>query len=300
MAILLFSDTKVIVQGITGKEGMFWAERMLENKTNVVAGVTPGKEGQTALGLPVYNTVCSAVEKHGAEASVVFVPPRLTKDAAFEALSAGLRLVVLLADGVPVQDCMEIRSFAKEKNAVVLGPNTAGMVTPGQGMLGFVPVWLDDVYKPGKIGFITKSGSLTNEVASHVVAAGFGISSSVGLGGDPVPCTRTAEVLKMFEADPNTEGVVIVGEIGGSMEEEAAELMQSGGFTKPLVAYIAGCSAPPGRSMGHAGAIVTMGKGTYDGKAKAITEAGGLVAARPSEAGELLKKKFVERYGREN
>ncbi|WP_028307732.1 succinate--CoA ligase subunit alpha [Desulfitibacter alkalitolerans] len=300
MAILLHSDTKVIVQGITGKEGMFWAERMLENNTNVVAGVTPGKEGQTALGLPVYNTVSAAAHKHGAEASVVFVPPRLTKDAAFEALDAGLKLVVLLADGVPVQDCMEIRTFAKEKNAVVLGPNTAGMATPGQGMLGFVPVWLEDVYKPGKIGFITKSGSLTNEVASHVVAAGFGISSSVGLGGDPVPCTRTVEVLRMFEADPDTEGVVIVGEIGGSMEEEAAELMQSGGFTKPLVAYIAGCSAPPGKSMGHAGAIVTMGKGTYEGKAKAITEAGGLVAKRPSEAGELLKKKFFEHYGREN
>ena len=300
MAILLYSDTKVIVQGITGKEGTFWTERMLENKTNVVAGVTPGKEGQTALGLPVYNTVSAAVQKHGAEASVVFVPPRLTKDAAFEALDAGLRLVVLLADGVPVQDCMEIRNFAKEKNAVVLGPNTAGMTSPGQGMLGFVPVWLQDVYKPGKIGFITKSGSLTNEVASHVVAAGFGISSSVGLGGDPVPCTRTVEVMKLFEADPNTEGVVIVGEIGGSMEEEAAELMQSGGFTKPLVAYIAGCSAPPGKSMGHAGAIVTMGKGTYEGKVKAITEAGGFVAKRPSETGELLKKKFVEHYGREN
>ena len=300
MAILLHSDTKVIVQGMTGKEGMFWAERMLEAKTNVVAGVTPGKEGQVVLGLPVYNTVTATVEKHGAEASVVFVPPKLTKDAAFEALEAGLKLVVLLADGVPVQDCMEIRTFAREKNAVVLGPNTAGMATPGQGMLGFVPVWLEDVYRPGKIGFITKSGSLTNEVASHVVAAGFGISSSVGLGGDPVPCTRTVEILRKFQEDSDTEGVVIVGEIGGSMEEEAAELMQSGGFTKPLVAYIAGCSAPPGKSMGHAGAIVTMGKGSYEGKAKAITEAGGLVAKRPSETGELLKKKFFEHYGREN
>jgi succinyl-CoA synthetase alpha subunit len=300
MAILLHSDTKVIVQGITGTEGMFWTERMLEAKTNIVAGVTPGKEGQTAHGVPVYNTVAKAVEKHGAEASVVFVPPRMTKDAAFEALEAGLRLIVLLADGVPVQDCLEIRTYAKEKDAVVLGPNTAGMASPGKGMLGFVPVWLEDVYRPGKVGFITKSGSLTNEVASHVVAAGFGISSSVGLGGDPVPCTRTVEVLKLFEKDPETEGVVIVGEIGGSMEEEAAELMKNGGFTKPLVAYIAGCSAPPGKSMGHAGAIVTMGKGSYEGKVKAITEAGGLVAKRPSETGELLKKKFLEHYDREN
>ncbi len=299
MAILLDSNTKVIVQGITGKEGMFWTEKMIENNTNVVAGVTPGKEGQEVLGVPIYNTVRAAVEKHNAEASAVFVPPKLTKDAAFEAIEAGLRLIVLLADGVPVQDCLEIRTYAKEKGAVVLGPNTAGIATPGEGMMGFIPVWLEDVYRPGKIGFITKSGSLTNEVAFHVVAAGFGISSSVGLGGDPVPCTRTVEVLKMFEKDPNTEGVVIIGEIGGSMEEEAAELMKSGGFSKPLVAYIAGSSAPPGKSMGHAGAIVTMGKGSYEGKAKAITEAGGLVAKRPSEVGDLMKKAFLEHYGRE-
>ncbi|MBS3975408.1 MAG: succinate--CoA ligase subunit alpha [Syntrophomonadaceae bacterium] len=290
MGILLARDTKVLVQGITGSEGTFWTQRMLEAGTKIVAGVTPGREGQTVHGVPVYNTVSAAVKEYGAEASVVFVPPALTKDAAFEALEAGIRLLVLLADGVPVQDSMEIRSYAKELEAVAIGPNTAGMATVGQGMLGFVPVWLDYVYRPGNIGIVTRSGSLTNEVASHIIAAGYGMSSSVGLGGDPVPCTRTVEIMELFEQDTKTKALVIVGEVGGTMEEEAAELIKSGGFTKPVVAYMAGRTAPPGKKMGHAGAIISMGKGSVQGKEKALLEAGALVATKPSEVGELLKK----------
>lgn len=290
VGILLARDTKVLVQGITGSEGTFWTQRMLEAGTKIVAGVTPGREGQTVHGVPVYNTVSAAVKEYGAEASVVFVPPALTKDAAFEALEAGIRLLVLLADGVPVQDSMEIRSYAKELEAVAIGPNTAGMATVGQGMLGFVPVWLDYVYRPGNIGIVTRSGSLTNEVASHIIAAGYGMSSSVGLGGDPVPCTRTVEIMELFEQDTKTKALVIVGEVGGTMEEEAAELIKSGGFTKPVVAYMAGRTAPPGKKMGHAGAIISMGKGSVQGKEKALLEAGALVATKPSEVGELLKK----------
>jgi succinyl-CoA synthetase alpha subunit len=290
VGILLARDTKVLVQGITGSEGTFWTQRMLEAGTKIVAGVTPGREGQAVHGVPVYNTVSAAVKEHGAEASVVFVPPALTKDAAFEALEAGIRLLVLLADGVPVQDSMEIRSYAKELEAVAIGPNTAGMATVGQGMLGFVPVWLDYVYRPGNIGIVTRSGSLTNEVASHIVAAGYGMTSSVGLGGDPVPCARAVEIMELFERDPETKALVIVGEVGGTMEEEAAELIKSGGFTKPVVAYMAGRTAPPGKKMGHAGAIISMGKGSVQGKEKALLEAGALVATKPSEVGELLKK----------
>lgn len=290
MGILLSSAKKVIVQGITGNEGTFWTGHMLNTGTRIVAGVTPGKEGNTVHGVPVYNSVFDAVKEHGAEASVVFVPPALTKDAAFEAIEAGLRLIVLLADGVPVQDALEIRTFARENKAVVLGPNTAGMATPGEAMLGFIPVWLDYVYRPGNIGIVTRSGSLTNEVASHVVAGGFGVTSSVGLGGDPVPCTRLVEVMELFEKDEATRALVIVGEVGGSMEEEAAEMIMNGGFTKPVVAYMAGRSAPPGKKMGHAGAIITMGRGTVQGKEKMFKEAGAEVATRPSEVGVLLRK----------
>lgn len=263
---------------------------MLDAGTKIVAGVTPGKKGMQVHGVPVYNTVCEAVKNHGAEASVIFVPPAFAKDATFEALESGLRLVVLLADGLPVQDALEIRSYARQKGAVVIGPNTPGMATIGQAMLGFIPVWLSYVYQPGNVGVVARSGSLTNEICSHIVAAGLGQSTFVGLGGDPAPCTRLIEIMDMFQKDLETEALVIIGEVGGSMEEEAAEMILAGRFTKPVVCFIAGRSAPPGKKMGHAGAIISMGKGTVQGKEEALRRAGAMIATRPAEVGVLLQQ----------
>jgi succinyl-CoA synthetase alpha subunit len=290
MAILLTKDTKVLVQGITGNEGTFWTRHMLDAGTKIVAGVTPGKGGNQVHGVPVYNTVAEAVKKHGAEASVVFVPPAFAKDAVFEALEAGIKLVVLLADGVPLHDAMEIRALSRQIGATVLGPNTPGMASIGQAMLGFIPVWLADVYRVGPVGVVARSGSLTNEVCSHIVAAGLGQSTFVGLGGDPVPGTRLTEVMALFEEDPATEALVVIGEVGGTMEEEAAEMIERREFTKPVVCFIAGRSAPPGKKMGHAGAIITMGKGSVKGKEEALKRAGALVATRPAEVGRLLRE----------
>ncbi|PRR72501.1 succinate--CoA ligase subunit alpha [Neomoorella humiferrea] len=288
MGILLSKETRVVVQGITGNEGTFWTERMLAAGTNIVGGVTPGKGGAVVHGVPVYNTVREVVDKHGAEASVIFVPPPFAKDATFEALEAGLKLVVLLVDGLPVQDAMEVRTYAKETGAYVIGPNNPGMATIGEAMLGFIPVWLSYVYQPGNIGVVARSGSLINEVCSHIVAAGLGISTCIGLGGDPVPGTTLTEVLDLFQKDEHTKGIVIIGEVGGSMEEDAAEFMKAGGFTKPAVAFIAGRSAPPGKKMGHAGAIMTLGRGSVQSKESALSSAGVKIAQRPSEVGRLL------------
>ncbi|KYH33479.1 succinate--CoA ligase subunit alpha [Neomoorella mulderi] len=289
MGILLSKETRVVVQGITGNEGTFWTERMLAAGTNIAGGVTPGKGGTQVHGVPVYNTVQEVVEKHGAEASVIFVPPPFAKDATFEALEAGLKLIVLLVDGLPVQDALEVRTYAREVGAYVIGPNNPGMATIGEAMLGFIPVWLSYVYQPGNIGVIARSGSLINEVCSHIVAAGMGISTCIGLGGDPVPGTTLTEVLALFQQDEHTQGVVIIGEVGGSMEEDAADFMKVGGFTKPAVAFIAGRSAPPGKKMGHAGAIMTLGRGSVQSKESALSAAGVKIAQRPSEVGRLLK-----------
>jgi len=288
MGIILSSGTKVVVQGITGREGRFWTERMLKAGTRIVAGVTPGKEGENVFGVPVYGGVRKAVREKGCEASVVFVPPAFSKDAVFEALDAGIKTVVMLAEHVPVQDMLEMKTFATEKGAMILGPNTAGSATIGEAMLGFIPFWLDYVYRPGPVG-VTRSGSLTNEVSSHIVSAGLGQSSVIGIGGDPVPGTRTVDVLRLFEKDDKTAAVVLVGEAGGTMEEEAAELIKEGGFTKPLVAFLAGRTAPPEKKMGHAGAIITGGKGSVQGKTQALQEAGVKVAMKPVEVGALLK-----------
>lgn len=290
MGILLSKETRVLVQGITGNEGTFWTERMLEAGTRIVGGVTPGKGGAAVHGVPVYNTVQEVVKEYGAEASVIFVPPPFAKDATFEALEAGLKLVVLLVDGLPVQDALEVRTYARERGAYVIGPNNPGMATIGEAMLGFIPVWLADVYQPGNIGVIARSGSLINEVCSHIVAAGLGITTCIGLGGDPVPGTTLTEVLTLFQQDEHTQGVVIIGEVGGSMEEDAADFMKAGGFTKPAVAFIAGRSAPPGKKMGHAGAIMTLGRGSVQSKESALQSAGVKVARRPLEVGQLLRE----------
>lgn len=290
MSIYVDRNTRVVVQGVTGKEGSFWTKHMLDMGASVVAGVTPGKEGQEVEGVPVYHSVRRALSAHAADAAMLFVPPRFTKDAVLEALDAGLRKIVTIADGIPLHDQVQIRSAAKSASAQVVGGNTSGVISPGKSMLGIFPYWIARVYTPGSIGVMTRSGSLTNEVTSMVVREGFGVSTLIGVGGDPVPGTRFAEFLDQYEADGETEGVVIVGELGGTMEEEVAQAIREGRFTKPLVAFIAGRTAPAGKRMGHAGAIVTGGTGTVAAKVEALTGAGAKVAERPSQVGRLLKE----------
>jgi len=288
MSIYITKDTNVLIQGITGSEGSFWTKHMIEMGTKVVAGVTPGKAGQEVEGVKVYNSVRDAVKEHNIEASMLFVPPRFTKDAVLEALDAGIKKIVTVADGIPLHETVEIRRMAKEAGAFVVGGNTSGVISPGEAMMGFFPYWIERVYKPGRIGVMTRSGSLTNEVTAMVVEAGYGVSTLIGVGGDPVPGTRFAEMLPFYEADDATDAVVIIGELGGTMEEEVAEAMEAGIFTKPVVAFLGGRTAPKGKRMGHAGAIVSGGKGSVEGKIAALEKAGGLVADRPSKVGQLL------------
>jgi succinyl-CoA synthetase alpha subunit len=290
VSVIIDAQTRVLVQGITGQEGRFWTGHMIGLGTNVVAGVTPGKEGQEVEGVPVFDTVRRATEEFAADASLLFVPPRFARDAVYEALDAGIRTVVVLCEGIPVHDALRIRKAALSQDAMVIGGNTSGVISTGEAMMGFFPHWIERVYSPGRIGVMTRSGSLTNEVTAQIVEAGFGASTLVGIGGDSVPLTRFAEVLPLFESDPGTDAVVIIGELGGTMEEEVAEAIEEESFTKPLVASLGGRTAPEGIRMGHAGAIVTAGKGTVEGKISALEGAGALVADRPSNVGELLRE----------
>lgn len=293
MSILIDEKTRVIVQGITGSEGSFWTRWMIQMGTNVVAGVTPGKGGQTFdQKVPIFNTVKEAMVATNADASMLFVPPKFVKAAAIEAIEAGVSMLVAIADGIPLHEQVEIRSLARKHQCLVIGGNTSGIISPGKAMMGALPYWIDRVYKPGHIGVMTRSGSLTNEVTSMIVKEGFGVSTLVGVGGDPVPGTRFAELLAFYQQDRETQGVVIIGELGGSMEEEVAEAMSNGVFTKPLVAYIGGRTAPEGVRMGHAGAIVSGGKGSAEDKSVALERAGALVAKRPSQVGKLLKQRL--------
>ncbi|GAA0432511.1 CoA-binding protein [Lentibacillus halophilus] len=294
MSIILDEQTRVLVQGITGNEGRFWTQHMMDCGTNVVAGVTPGKEGQMVRDVPVFHTVKRATATMDVDASLLFVPPQLAKDAVLEALNAGIKKIVVLCDGIPLHDTLQMRKSAQMAGAMVIGGNTSGIISMGKAMMGFFPYWLDRVYKPGRIGIMTRSGSLTNEVTSELVKAGFGASSLVGIGGDSVPLTRFAEVLPLFENDPDTDAVVIIGELGGTMEEEVAEAMENGIFTKPVISFLGGRTAPKGKKMGHAGAIITAGKGTVEDKIAALNEAGAYVAKKPSMVGELLKDVFVK------
>lgn len=289
MSIFIDRSVRVLVQGITGSEGSFWTKHMIGIGTQVVAGVTPGKENQQVEGVPVYHTVRRALREHPADAAMLFVPPKFTLDAVFEALDAGVRKIVTIADGIPLQEAIQIRRAARSCGARVIGGNTSGVITPGVAMMGMFPYWIERVYKPGTIGVMTRSGSLTNEITAMIVRGGFGVSTLVGVGGDAVPGTRFAELLPDFQADPSTEAVVIIGELGGTMEEEVAEALETKVFTKPVVAFLAGRTAPEGKRMGHAGAIVTGGKGTVKGKIEALERAGAYVADRPSLIGELLR-----------
>jgi len=290
MSIFIDRSTRVCVQGITGKEGSFWTKHMIELGTNVVCGVTPGKEGQVIEGRKVYNSVKKAAENHEIDASMLFVPPKLTKDAVMEALHAGIKKIVTIADGIPLHEMVIIRQAAMEHKAIVVGGNTSGVISPKLAMMGSFPHWIERVYKKGNIGVMTRSGSLTNEVTAMVVEAGYGVSTLIGVGGDPVPGTRFAEFLPMFEQDEETKAVVIIGELGGTMEEDVAEAIANGVFTKPLVAFLGGRTAPKGQKMGHAGAIVTGGKGSVEDKINALTAVGALVAERPRLVGKLLEE----------
>ena len=286
MSILLDNETRAIVQGITGRIGNVQTAWMLEYGTNLVAGVTPGRGGETVHGLPVYDDVYETVEKHGANATVIFVPAPYIRDAVLEAIDAGMRLVVAVPEHVPLHDVLQMKIAAEKNGAWLLGPNTPGIISPGIGKLGIMP---GNMFSKGNIGIISRSGTLSYETAGLLKEVGFGQSTVVGVGGDPVVGTKMVRILQEFESDPGTDGIIIVGEIGGTSEEEAAEYIKE--MNKPVVAYIAGRTAPSGRRMGHAGAIISRkGQGTVYNKIKAFEEAGAMVAARPGEIASFIKE----------
>ncbi len=283
MAIIVDERTRVVVTGATGNQGRFHLGQMLAYGTHVMAGVSPGKGGQEVNGVPVYDTVEQAVLHHAVNAAVIFVPAVAAKDSCFEAIDAGCGVVVCITEHIPVHDEMDIMCFARSRGAIVVGPNTFGVISPGKTKLGIMPAV---AYAPGPVGIVARSGTLSYEIASGLTRAGLGQTTVVGLGGDRVVGLNFVEVLKKFEEDPETKGVVLVGEIGGTAEEEAAEYIK--GMSKPVVAYIAGRSAPPGKRMGHAGAIIERGRGTFDAKVKALEAAGVRVAALPWEVAKLV------------
>lgn len=292
MPILVGEQTRVLVQGITGRQGSLHTELMLKYGTRVVAGVTPGRGGSEVLGVPVYDSVAEAVEAHPeVNTSVIFVPARFAPDAVYEAVDAGIPLVVVITEGIPTHETLLIVNYARSRGATLVGPNTPGVITPGKCKVGIMP---GELFKPGRIGLVSRSGTLTYEVAARLAAAGFGVSTAVGIGGDPVTGFSFWDVYEMFLKDPETDAVVLVGEIGGTKEEEFARLY-SRSCGKPVIAYIAGRAAPPGRRMGHAGAIAFGATGTYAGKVEALEKAGIPVARRLSEVPELLASRLKDR-----
>ena len=284
MSILVDQHTTVIVQGITGNEGRFHTRQMLDYGTKIVGGVTPGKGGETVEGLPVYNTVSEAVAETGAKASIIFVPPRFATDALMEAAEAGIGLIVCLTEGIPTHDMLMARDYLDRRGTQLIGPNTPGLITPGQCKLGVMAGY---IHTPGPVGIISRSGTLTYEVVHQLSRVEIGQSTCVGIGGDQIIGLSFTDLLPMFEADSQTRGVILIGEIGGSAEEEAAHYIAEK-MTKPVVAFVAGRTAPPGRRMGHAGAIVMGGSGTAAAKITALTEAGVTVVKSPAEIGAIM------------
>ena len=290
MSILLNRETKVLIQGITGRVGQSQTRWMLEYGTNIVAGVTPGKGGWAVEGIPVYDTVAEAVAEQGAEASVFFVPPQGVKETAIQTIDVGIKLIVVITEHVPVHDVMEIREYATDSDVQIVGPTSPGIITVGEAKMGIMP---GNMFKPGRIGLISRSGTLTYEVSVNLATAGFGQSTAVGIGADPVVFTNVPELLRLFEEDPDTDLVVLVGEVGGMQEEEAAEYIKKS-MTKPVVAYIAGLNAPQEKRMGHAGAIIQGdGRGTAQSKVSALQEAGVEVAQFPAEVVRLVQKRLA-------
>jgi succinyl-CoA synthetase alpha subunit len=284
MAILVDDNTRLLVQGITGREGAFHTGRMLESGTRVVAGVTPGKGGQDYEGVPVFDTVEKAIEETGANASVIFVPPPFAADAIFESLDGAMSTVCCITEGIPVHDMMRVTDYLQMKEATLIGPNCPGVLSPGKANVSIMP---RDIFMPGNVGVVSRSGTLTYQIVNELTQRGIGQSTAVGIGGDPIIGTDFIEILEKFEADPETECVVMIGEIGGNAEQLAAEYVRSQMDT-PVVAYIAGFTAPEGKTMGHAGAIVSGGESTAEAKSEALRRAGISAATNPSEVAELV------------
>ncbi|MFZ6025954.1 MAG: succinate--CoA ligase subunit alpha [Bacteroidota bacterium] len=284
MAVLVNKNSKIIVQGFTGTEGTFHATQMIEYGTNVVGGVTPGKGGSTHLDRPVFNTVADAVKTAGANVSIIFVPPAFAADAIMEATDAGIGLIVCITEGIPVQDMVKVKNYMQGKSTRLIGPNCPGVITAGEAKVGIMPGF---IFKPGRIGIVSKSGTLTYEAADQVVKAGLGISTAIGIGGDPIIGTPTKEAVELLMNDPQTDGIIMIGEIGGSMEAEAARWIKDN-KTKPVVGFIAGQTAPPGRRMGHAGAIIGGADDTAEAKMKIMAECGINVVASPADIGKTM------------
>jgi succinyl-CoA synthetase alpha subunit len=284
MSVLVNKNSKVIVQGFTGSEGTFHASQMIEYGTNVVGGVTPGKGGQMHLDRPVFNTVSDAVKETGADVSILFVPPAFAADAIMEAADAGIKVIVTITEGIPVNDMVKVARYLQGKDCTMIGPNCPGVITAGEAKVGIMPGF---VFKPGNIGIVSKSGTLTYEAADQVVKAGMGITTAIGIGGDPIIGTTTLQAIKLFMADPATEGIVMIGEIGGELEAKAAEWIKENG-TKPVVGFIAGETAPKGRTMGHAGAIVSGENESAAAKKKIMRASGIHVVDSPAEIGKKM------------
>ena len=284
MSVLLNKDSRVVVQGFTGKEGTFHSEQMIAYGTNVIGGVTPGKGGLKHLERPVFNTVSDAVAKEGADTSIIFVPPRFAADAIMESAAAGIKVIVCITEGIPVQDMVKVKSFIGGYNTRLIGPNCPGIITPGQAKLGIMPGF---IHNPGSIGIVSRSGTLTYEAVDQVTKVGMGQSTCIGIGGDPIVGTTTKEAVELLMNDPYTEGIVMIGEIGGGMEAEAAHYVKAHG-TKPVVGFIAGQTAPKGRTMGHAGAIIGGAEDTAEAKMKIMADCGIHVVSSPATIGQKM------------
>jgi len=288
MGILVDENTRVIVQGITGKEGSFHTKLMLQYGTKIVAGVTPGKGGSTVEGVPVYDTMAEAVKEHPeANTSIIFVPAKFASDAVYEAVDSGMKVIVVITEHIPVHDAIEFVNYAKRKGSVIIGPNCPGIITPGKTKVGIMP---GHVFTPGPVGIMSRSGTLTYEIGYFLTKAGLGQSTVIGVGGDPVTGLTFPEVIEMFERDPQTKAVVMIGEIGGDAEERVARMVKEGRIKKPVVAFVAGRTAPEGKRMGHAGAIIMLGTGAYKDKVAALEDAGIRVARTPYEVPKLVKE----------
>ena len=286
MSVLVNKDSRIVVQGFTGKEGTFHAEQMIEYGTNVIGGVTPGKGGQTHLGLPIFNTVKDAVVEAGADVSIIFVPPAFAADAVMEAAEAGIKVIICITEGIPVEDMVKVQAYVDQRDVTLIGPNCPGVITSEEAKVGIMPGF---IFKKGKVGIVSKSGTLTYEAADQVVKAGYGISTAIGIGGDPIIGTTTKEAVELFMNDPETECIVMIGEIGGQLEAEAARWIKENG-TKPVVGFIAGQTAPKGRTMGHAGAIVGGADDTAQAKMAIMEECGIHVVASPADIGATVAK----------